>query len=1495
MMTVQMEQEGLSNEDRAIIHQLCQHFNLKSQSHGKPTSRILTISKKMEVQRHIANSDASCISLQPPQVELIDSLSSTKPITLAETVAHLTAGMKHANILSNGNEYRRSFKSEKFSKQVPPPSNSDPNMAHFRKTLPATAQKELILNTIKNNKVVLISGGTGCGKTTQVPQFLLEDACATNEPIKIICTQPRRLPAIAVAERVARERNEPIGATVGYHIRLEQKSSKSTILTYVTSGVLLRMLSSEKVGDDLTHVILDEIHERETNTDYLLIALKLAMKNRHKLKVILMSATMEGNLDTFLKYFGDTKVAHIDIPARLYQVEKIFLSKVLWLTGYKRENAEQRMFGNDQSEREQQRIPAPTSAYNPFATPKSNNPFVTPKSNDVFGSTFNAKDNLWNSFNEANDFDAFNPSMPPPNYGYFNSNQSHIRAYQTNHPVYDRTKAFDEKIYHLIKKTPIDEADIIDNYYKDLGVKDASVVDLELTLRVIQYCLLSKVEGAILVFLPGYEDINNLKEMIDTAFKTLPVDPIVYILHSQMNSDDQQKVFERNKYGTRKVILSTNIAEASVTIDDVVFVIDTGRVKEKNYDPGTRITQLKTVLISQSSSVQRLGRAGRCARGFCFRLYTKQDYNEMPPCQIAEMKRSAIHNVCLHAKMFAPVNMSVQQFLLLAPEPPLPLAISQSMSFLEELGAICSERKYTKKYFTNPQQYQATNEHILEVTDCQVEKEGDLTDLGRIMAELPVDPSLARLLLFGIGFKCFNPIITLVASMSHREPFILPLSIEKEKANASRDLFGKTDFSDHIMLIRAFYMFDDCSYRNQIMFCKRNFLNINTMRMISGIRKQLMVELRRFSLIPNNMTEFDDPRVNKYSNSWPMVQAVIVAGCYPGVGYTQLNGNIRKIKTDSKANVALHPGSILKRQVMDYNKQFVPQIEYLAFNEIAKIDQRLTVKTITAVPPISVLLFAGPLRLAQYNINLLMEEELDKIGAVHEDDRDLHPYNRKLMPNPFTDINGSIIQLESWLVFRGNRDTMKKVLQLKFKVMQYFIKFTSDPLHQMDSYDEEMLENLNKVLAADFKSKSFNQVSDLPNAGTLKIYPNPVYEVKEEKVGNNEIKQSYNGRFDLKTAMEAEINGLTSFPPIKPEAPNKMAMTQPLFKPEATNKPINPHHQSMIDNKFMIHHQQTKIDNKGMNSHHQNMADNKPRNPHHQTGSNINKSHHQNRIVNKQINPHHQHNIGNKGFNDVRSYFPMSVPPPNFFNEIYNQSGTYSCLTKEQKAFVPGNKEKNPVIGKRINVNDLFCLAFMQQPPPSAYSASVYSAVAAYPETMPPTNEDDSVEKHHEMMKQYVIQDQLKKEETLKSQNNLLAKNSAKKNKNNQNCESSNNWRKDKFNPKEGFDKPFCNVQEHQTKGRYTTIEKPDHTSFIFKTVEEERIPEDPCIGDPNMAAYDNVSMSSSKGSKTKINGGENKSTKAFKNAAPQTSSKRYKKDFRTKYYSKKNKAIETQ
>ncbi|KAG6465803.1 hypothetical protein O3G_MSEX015402 [Manduca sexta] len=204
-----------------------------------------------------------------------------------------------------------------------------------RKKLPAWQKRDEILNSMKKSQIIVISGETGCGKSTQVPQYILDDWLdgfnnGGTEHVEIVCTQPRRISAIGVAERVADERVEKIGQVVGYQIRLESKVSSKTRLTFCTTGILLRRLEYDPKLTSVTHIVVDEVHERSEESDFLLLILRDLVKVRKDLTVILMSATL--NADLFSDYFGNIPI--LEIPGRTFPVEQFFLEEVMDMTNY---------------------------------------------------------------------------------------------------------------------------------------------------------------------------------------------------------------------------------------------------------------------------------------------------------------------------------------------------------------------------------------------------------------------------------------------------------------------------------------------------------------------------------------------------------------------------------------------------------------------------------------------------------------------------------------------------------------------------------------------------------------------------------------------------------------------------------------------------------------------------------------------------------------------------------------------------------------------------------------------------------------------------------------------------------------------------------------------------------------------------------------------------------------------------------------------------------
>ena len=208
-------------------------------------------------------------------------------------------------------------------------SKGENPMLKGRMSLPAWNEKDGIIEALRKSQVVVVSGMTGCGKSTQIPQFILDEWLEKGNHdslCNIIVTQPRRLSAIGVAERVASERNEKIGNVVGYQIRLESKTSNLTRLLFCTTGILLRRLEGDSNVSDVTHIIVDEVHERSEESDFLLMILRDLLPKRPDLRIILMSATLNSNL--FAGYFGQ-KSPIIEIPGRTFPVQQIFLGEVI--------------------------------------------------------------------------------------------------------------------------------------------------------------------------------------------------------------------------------------------------------------------------------------------------------------------------------------------------------------------------------------------------------------------------------------------------------------------------------------------------------------------------------------------------------------------------------------------------------------------------------------------------------------------------------------------------------------------------------------------------------------------------------------------------------------------------------------------------------------------------------------------------------------------------------------------------------------------------------------------------------------------------------------------------------------------------------------------------------------------------------------------------------------------------------------------------------------
>lgn len=708
-------------------------------------------------------------------------------------------------------------------------------LVDFRKSLPAFREKERLLQAIALNQVVVISGETGCGKTTQLPQYILESEIESGRGAfcNIICTQPRRISAMTVAERVSTERGEPLGESVGYKVRLEGMKGKNTHLLFCTSGILLRRLLSDHNLDGITHVFVDEIHERGMNEDFLLIVLKDLLPRRQDLRLVLMSATL--NADLFSNYFGGAPVIHI--PGFTYPVRTHFLEDVLEITGYKLTSFNQ------------------IDDYGQEKVWKTQKQLVPRK-----------KKNQINALVE----DALNNS----NFENYSS------------------KARDS----LSSWTP-------------------DSIGFNLIEAVLCHICRKERPGAVLVFMTGWEDISCLRDQL----KAHPLigDPnrvLLLTCHGSMATSEQKLIFERPPPNIRKIVLATNMAEASITINDIVFVVDCGKAKETTYDALNNTPCLLPSWISQASARQRRGRAGRVQPGECYHLYPRCVFEAFSEYQLPELLRTPLNSLCLQIKSLE--VRSIGEFLSSALQPPESLAVQNAVGFLKMIGAL--------------------------------DENENLTHLGKFLSVLPVDPKLGKMLIMGAIFRCFDPVLTIVAGLSVRDPFLLPQD-KKDLAGTAKSRFSAKDYSDHMALVRAYEGWKDADREGSAYeYCWRNFLSSQTLQAIHSLRKQFTFILKEAGLLD------DDATINnRLSHNQPLVRAVICSGLFPGVASVVHRETSMSFKTMDDGQVLLYANSVNARY------QTIPY-PWLVFGEKVKVNT-VFIRDSTAVSDSTLILFGGVL------------------------------------------------------------------------------------------------------------------------------------------------------------------------------------------------------------------------------------------------------------------------------------------------------------------------------------------------------------------------------------------------------------------------------------------------------------------------------------------------------------------------------------------------------
>ncbi|EMS58600.1 putative ATP-dependent RNA helicase DHX36 [Triticum urartu] len=365
-----------------------------------------------------------------------------------------------------------------------------------------------------------------------------------------------------------------------------------------------------------------------------------------------------------------------------------------------------------------------------------------------------------------------------------------------------------------------------------------------------------------------------------------------------------------------KIVLATNIAESSITIDDVVYVIDCGKAKETSYDALNKLACLLPSWISKASAHQRRGRAGRVQPGVCYRLYPKVIHDAMPQFQLPEILRTPLQELCLTIKSLQ--LGAVASFLAKSLQPPDPLSVKNAIELLKTIGAL---------------------------DDLE-----ELTYLGRHLCTLPLDPNIGKMLLIGSVFQCLDPALTIAAALAYRNPFVLPID-RKEEADAVKRSFAGDSCSDHIALLKAFEAWKEAKRSGrERSFCWENFLSPMTLKMMDDMRNQFFDLLSDIGFVSKTRGV---KAYNHYGKDLEMVSAVLCAGLYPNVIQCKRRGKRTAFYTKDVGKVDIHPSSV------NAGVQQFP-LPYLVYSEKVKTAS-IYVRDSTNISDYALLLFGGSL------------------------------------------------------------------------------------------------------------------------------------------------------------------------------------------------------------------------------------------------------------------------------------------------------------------------------------------------------------------------------------------------------------------------------------------------------------------------------------------------------------------------------------------------------
>jgi ATP-dependent helicase HrpA len=622
----------------------------------------------------------------------------------------------------------------------------------YSEELPIHARREEIIRAIQDNQVIVIAGETGSGKTTQIPKFLI-DAGLGHKGL-LGCTQPRRVAALSVAQRIAEELGVTYGNEVGAKIRFTDQTRKDTIIKVMTDGILLNEIQDDPLLKKYEAIVIDEAHERSLNIDFILGFLRLLSEKRKDLKIIITSATIDTEI--FSKAFGGAPI--IEVSGRMFPVETIY--------------------------------------------------------------------------------------------------------------------------------RPIEE----------MLQESGDITYIEAAAEIITEIIEDNHPGDVLVFLPGERDIHELNRKLgDTRARSCDILP----LYGRLANADQQRIFHPSGQ-RRRIILSTNIAETSLTVPGIRYVVDAGLARISRYSATSRTQRLPIEPVAQSSAEQRKGRCGRVSNGVCYRLYSEQDFLGRPRFTTPEIHRSNLASVILRMLAFRLGDIRTFPFL----DPPSDTAIKGGYRLLDELGAV-----YGDQHTDNEDAYR-------------------LTKLGSKLAHLPVDPTVARMLLQAKTEGVLEDVLVIASGLSIQDPRERPAELAKEADEMQKRFVHKeSDFLTILNIWDAYHDEMDRLSQGQLRkFCKKHFVSFQRMREWRDIHHQLERILKNLKLLGKDTAKGPD---SKTDAGYAAIHRSILTGLLSNIAIKEEEHNYRGPRN---RKALLFPGSGLfdhetakKQRKASYAKKAKPK------------------------------------------------------------------------------------------------------------------------------------------------------------------------------------------------------------------------------------------------------------------------------------------------------------------------------------------------------------------------------------------------------------------------------------------------------------------------------------------------------------------------------------------------------------------------------------------